>query len=374
MSTIQEDFQLVLISTLLFLVFSSSCDAQPFRRCKFDSIYQLGDSISDTGNLIIESSLGAATPCSRLPYGETFFNEPTGRCSNGLLMIDHVALEAGLPFLNPYLKKDSDFSHGVNFAVTGATALSTSFLAAKGVISPVTNSSLNVQLDRMSSFFSSAFHNDTDRAQELKDALFLVGEIGGNDFNFAFFQGKTIEEEKSIVPDVVQIISDAVRRVIQYGARRVVVPGNFPIGCLPIYLTVFKTNNTAAYDEFNCLKGFNDFAEYYNERLQQAIEELRNENPDTVIVYADYYNAFQWLFRNALFLGLDPASLLKACCGAGGEYNYDRARTCGAPGVQACPDPDRLVHWDGIHLTQKASMLIAKWLIQDILPKLQCNA
>lgn len=90
MSTIQEDFQLVLISTLLFLVFSSSCDAQPFRRCKFDSIYQLGDSISDTGNLIIESSLGAATPCSRLPYGETFFNEPTGRCSNGLLMIDHV--------------------------------------------------------------------------------------------------------------------------------------------------------------------------------------------------------------------------------------------------------------------------------------------
>lgn len=50
-----------------------------------------------------------------------------------------------------------------------------------------------------------------DRAQELKDALFLVGEIGGNDFNFAFFQGKTIEEEKSIVPDVVQIISDAVR-------------------------------------------------------------------------------------------------------------------------------------------------------------------
>ncbi|KAJ9681864.1 hypothetical protein PVL29_017975 [Vitis rotundifolia] len=324
MSTIQEDFQVVLISTFLFLVFSSSCDAQPFRRCKFDSIYQLGDSISDTGNLIIESSLGAATQCSQLPYGETFFNEPTGRCSNGLLMIDYVALEAGLPFLNPYLKKDSDFSHGVNFAITGATALSTSFLAAKGVIPPFTNSSLNVQLDWMSSF--------------------------------------------SVPPFTM------IQRVIQYGARRVVVPGNFPIGCLPMYLTIFKTNNTAAYDEFNCLKGFNDFAEYYNERLQQAIEELRNENPDTVIVYADYYNAFQWLFRNALFQGLDPASLLKACCGVGGEYNYDGARTCGAPGVQACPDPDRLVHWDGIHLTQKAYMLIAKWLIQDILPKLQCNA
>ena len=83
-----------------------------------------------------------------------------------------------------------------------------------------------------------------------------------------------------------------------------VVPGNFPIGCLPVYLTAFKTNNrTATYDEFNCLKDLNDFAEYFNERLQHAIKELRNENPDTVILYADYYNAFQWLFRNVLFLG-----------------------------------------------------------------------
>ena len=83
-----------------------------------------------------------------------------------------------------------------------------------------------------------------------------------------------------------------------------VVPGNFPIGCLPIYLTAFETNNsTSAYDEFNCLKDFNDFAEYFNERLQQAIEDLRNENPDTAIVYADYYTAFKWLFSDAFFLG-----------------------------------------------------------------------
>ena len=73
----------------MFLVFSSSGDAQLLRRmCKFDSIYQLGDSIADTGNRVIENSLG--TSCSQFPYGETYFNEPTGRCSNGLLMIDYV--------------------------------------------------------------------------------------------------------------------------------------------------------------------------------------------------------------------------------------------------------------------------------------------
>ena len=50
-----------------------------------------------------------------------------------------------------------------------------------------------------------------DHAEEVKEALFLVGEIGGNDFNNAFLQGKTIEEAKSFVPDVVQAISHAVR-------------------------------------------------------------------------------------------------------------------------------------------------------------------
>lgn len=60
------------------------------KACLFDSIYQLGDSISDTGNLIRESAIGAATPFSRLPYGETLFRKATGRCSDGLLMIDHL--------------------------------------------------------------------------------------------------------------------------------------------------------------------------------------------------------------------------------------------------------------------------------------------
>ena len=39
----------------------------------------------------------------------------------------------------------------------------------------------------------------------------MVGEIGGNDYNYALLGGKTMEEIKDIVPDVVQAITDAVR-------------------------------------------------------------------------------------------------------------------------------------------------------------------
>ncbi|KAA8536791.1 hypothetical protein F0562_029269 [Nyssa sinensis] len=197
---------------------------------------QLGDSISDTGNLIRETPIGAASPFARLPYGETFFNNATGRCSNGLLMIDYFALAAGLPFLNPYKNSDANFEHGANFAVAGSTALSTQVLANKNILSPVTNSSLHVQLHWMRTHFHSICHNNRDCVEKLKNSLFMVGEIGGNDYNYALFQGKSIEEVKSMVHDVVGAIKNTVRKVIHYGAVRMIVPGNFPIDSLPAFL------------------------------------------------------------------------------------------------------------------------------------------
>lgn len=38
-----------------------------------------------------------------------------------------------------------------------------------------------------------------------------MGEIGGDDFNYAFSQGKSIQELQDLVPDVVGAIINAVR-------------------------------------------------------------------------------------------------------------------------------------------------------------------
>lgn len=94
------------------------------------------------------------------------------------------------------------------------------------------------------------------------------------------------------------------QKVISYGATRVVVPGNFPIGCLPIYLTGFQTNDTTAYDELHCLKDLNGLATYHNDQIKEAIEVLKRENPHTMIVYGDYYNALLWILRRAFILGM----------------------------------------------------------------------
>ena len=70
----------------LLLLLPHCIDAQPLKVCNFDAIYQLGDSLSDTGNLIREVP---TSTCARLPYGQNFLNNATGRCSNGMLMIDY---------------------------------------------------------------------------------------------------------------------------------------------------------------------------------------------------------------------------------------------------------------------------------------------
>lgn len=88
------------------------------------------------------------------------------------------------------------------------------------------------------------------------------------------------------------------------GAVQLIIPGNFPIGCLPIYLTALRSSDPDAYDNRMCLKGLNAFATLHNLNLQEAIQELRESYPHVVIMYADYYNAFLNLLDNALDLGV----------------------------------------------------------------------
>lgn len=56
--------------------------------CSVDAIYSFGDSIADTGNLLREGPVGFFASIGSYPYGQTL-RKPTGRCSDGLLIIDY---------------------------------------------------------------------------------------------------------------------------------------------------------------------------------------------------------------------------------------------------------------------------------------------
>ncbi|CAK8530672.1 unnamed protein product [Lathyrus sativus] len=341
----------------------------------YSSIFSFGDSMADTGNLFF-SNQDPSDHCLSPPNGQTYFHHTSGRCSNGRLIIDFIAESLGIPMVKPYLgiKKgvleDSAGKDGVNFAVIGATALDISFFEERDIHNVATNYSLTVQMNWFKELLSALCNSSESCHKVLGKSLFLVGEIGGNDFIYMLNSRKSIEEIKTYVPDVINAITSAINELIDLGAHTLMVPGNFPMGCNACFLTKYETTDKNQYDSFGCLKKLNEFAAFYNQNLQNEIQRLRGVYPHANIIYVDYYNALLPLYQYPSkfgFLGL------KACCGMGGSYNFNGSELCGKSGVVACDDPSQYISWDGVHLTEAAYRLIAHGIISGpySLPKLK---
>ena len=58
-------------------------------RQNYTSMFSFGDSLTDTGNLLVSSPL-SFTIVGKFPYGMTYFHRPTGRCSDGRLVVDFL--------------------------------------------------------------------------------------------------------------------------------------------------------------------------------------------------------------------------------------------------------------------------------------------
>ena len=103
-SSIQLLTPALAILVLSFLKLSTSARASA-GSC-YKSIISFGDSLTDTGNLVQLFPPDNTTHCHRPPYGETFFNHPTGRCSNGRLIID---------FFGTYAEREISASHNLSY-------------------------------------------------------------------------------------------------------------------------------------------------------------------------------------------------------------------------------------------------------------------
>ncbi|KAJ3685311.1 hypothetical protein LUZ61_014475 [Rhynchospora tenuis] len=348
------------IPTLILLLIMSKTGG-----CCFTHIFCFGDSISDTGNLL--SSLGDRYhPIRNLPYGETYFHRATGRFCDGRLILDFIAQAYKLPFIPAYLSGNNtyDFPHGMNFAVGGATAMNNSFFESKGIDqSHWTDYSLDIQLQWFKKLLPTIMENPGCCSDIMNNALFVVGEIGGNDYNYPLLHGRTIDEVRTFIPDVISAVSLTIKELIGYGAKTLLVPNNFPIGCLPSYLTHFQSKKKEDYEpETGCIKRLNEFSQLHNSMLLEELEKLRLFYPDVAIIYADYYEASMSIFRNPQELGFNYT--LITCCGSKGPYNYSSLASCGNQGSTVCSDPSKYASWDGNHMTEAAYKVISQGVLQ----------
>ncbi|KAK8671895.1 hypothetical protein V6N13_038478 [Hibiscus sabdariffa] len=329
----------------------------------FTSIFSFGDSMMDTGNLLAVSRSESRRLSSSAfpPNGCTFFHRPSGRLCDGRLIIDFLAEGLGVPFLPPYYgcRNGSleQLEHGVNFAVAGAFAQNSSFLAERGITS-TTNISLGVQVNSFKHFLPSLCSSSSDCKEFLRTSLIVMGVVGGNDYTHAIQEGINIEEIREFVPLVVESITSSINELIEFGAVTFLVPGQFPMGCSPSLLTQFQGSDKDNYDpSTGCLTWPNQFPKQHSELLRKELEKLRARHPDANIVYVDYYD-----------LAMRFKETLKACCGTGGLYNFNPSMRCGYPPLeQCCNNPSSYVSWDGIHYTEAMYKLLADVVFEELM-------
>ncbi|KAM3331354.1 hypothetical protein ACQJBY_027393 [Aegilops geniculata] len=352
------------MAAALLLLAAAQARADP--AC-YPRVFSFGDSLADTGNLLYLYGSDSYEAATRLPYGETYFHRATGRSSNGRLIIDFITEALGLPFVPPYLSGWSaeDFAGGANFAVGGATALSPDFFWENGV--PAFRAD-TVHLDMEMEWFRDLLDllcpgDVADCMDMMSKSLFLVGEIGGNDYNLPLFYGVPFEKIRTFTPSIIAKISSSIAELVELGAKTLLVLGNLPIGCIPAYLTTYKSDRMEDYEpETGCIRWMNEFSQYHNKLLVDELENLRKLHPGVVIIYADYYGAAMEIFSSPEQFGIEDP--LMACCGGGGPYGVSASAGCGHGDYKVCNDPQKYASWDGFHPTEATYKGIANGLLR----------
>ncbi|CAL5214364.1 unnamed protein product [Lathyrus oleraceus] len=356
------------VISILFVIFMVASSVTEARKCGFPAIFNFGDSNSDTGGL--SAAFGQAPP----PNGITFFHTPAGRFSDGRLVIDFIAKNLGLPYLSAYLDSiGSNFSSGANFATAGSTIRPQNTTRSQSGYSPI---SLDVQLAQYSDFKTRSinvrkkegvFKKLLPKEEYFSEALYTF-DIGQNDLTAGYKLNMTTEQVKGYISDVLNQFSSAIRSVYKEGGRSFWVHNTGPLGCLPYILDPYPMSS-ADMDNFGCAKPFNEIAQYFNQKLKEAVVKLREELQEATIVYVDVYKVKYTLISHARKYGFEKGVI--ACCGKGGKYNFNNVARCGATKIvngkkiliaKSCKAPSVRIIWDGIHYTEAAN----NWIFQQI--------
>ncbi|GAB4831341.1 hypothetical protein Ancab_005352 [Ancistrocladus abbreviatus] len=309
-----------------------------------------GDSSVDPGN---NNHLATFTKSNFPPYGKDFANGySTGRFSNGKLATDFIVEYLGYTnglraFLDPTLKA-SDLPHGVSFASAGS-----------GYDDLTANLSEVLPFSRQLKYFQHykihlrQFLGYKDAEEMVKKAVFVIS-MGSNDLLQNYFLEPTRSKQFSLQRYLYFLVS-CMRRNIQelekLGARRLIVIGVPPLGCIPIVRTLLGNGS-------QCVESINKAAFSLNSKIQKELSIIHNSAVHMKTSYGDIYSPILRAVNNPSRYGFQETS--KGCCGSG---TYEYGNTC--KGLTTCLHREKYVFWDAIHPTEKTYKILADVILQS---------
>ena len=176
-------------------------------------------------------------------------------------------------------------------------------------------------------------------AMYLNKCLYSVG-MGNNDYLNNYFMPKLYSTSYRFTPDqyatiLVDQYSQQLRRLYNYGARKVAVFALGKIGCIPFSLATHDTKGSFWVDEMNSA------AELFNKRLKLLVDQLNRDLVDAKFS----------------FLNPDPpidgfTVFAKGCC------EVSEIGQC-IPWQIPCSNREEYVFWDSFHPTEAMNRLMA---------------
>ncbi|KAF8017894.1 hypothetical protein BT93_H2952 [Corymbia citriodora subsp. variegata] len=316
------------------------------------AFFVFGDSLVDNGN---NNYLVTTARADSPPYGIDYpTGQPTGRFSNGFNIPDFISQELGsestLPYLSPELTGPR-LLVGANFASAGIGILDDTGTQFINIIRMHSQFQYFEEYQRRVSALVGA-----ERAQQLVNQALVLITVGGNDFvNNYFLVPYSTRSRQFAIPDYVEyLISEyqkLLERLYELGARRVLVTGTGPMGCVPAELALLGRNG-------QCSPELQQAASLFNPRLIQMLQGLNQEYGSPVFIGANTDHMNGDFITDPQAFGFVTSQV--ACCGQG---PYNGIGLC-TKASNLCPNRDQYAFWDPFHPSEKANRLIVQAIMQ----------
>ncbi|KAK9201153.1 hypothetical protein WN944_016354 [Citrus x changshan-huyou] len=312
------------------------------------AFFVFGDSLVDNGN---NNYLATTARADSPPYGIDYpTRRPTGRFSNGLNIPDfisqHIGSEPTLPYLSPELT-GSRLLVGANFASAGIGILNDTGIQFVNII----------RMFRQFEYFQEYQNRVTaligpQRTKQLVNGALILITVGGNDFvNNYYLVPYSARSRQFSLPDYVKYVISEYRKLLMrlhdLGARRVLVTGTGPLGCVPAERAMRGRNGQCAAD-------LQRAADLYNPQLVQLVKDLNSQYGSEIFVAVNTGKMQYNFISNPRAFGFTTSKV--ACCGQG---PYNGLGLC-TPASNLCPNRNVYAFWDPFHPSERANGFIVQ--------------
>lgn len=333
---------------ILALVVAFSCNITQSHARAF---FVFGDSLVDNGN---NNYLATTARADSPPYGIDYpTHRPTGRFSNGYnipdLISQHMGTEATLPYLSPELTGQR-LLVGANFASAGIGILNDTGIQFANIIRISQQLAYFQQYQqRVSSLIGAS------QTKKLVNQALVLITLGGNDFvNNYFLVPYSARSRQYAIHDYVPYLISEYRKILQklydLGARRVIVTGTGPMGCVPAELGMRSRDG-------NCVPVLQQAANLFNPQLVQMINGLNNKIGKHVFIAANAQQMHMDFISDPQAFGFVSSKV--ACCGQGPNNGIGLCTQAS----NLCTNRNLYSFWDPFHPSEKANKIIVQQIM-----------